>query len=117
MKKKLMMAMSFALVGALAFAQGGGGGSVPFGTMESFDLAQVSTTVVPLIYLGIEVIGAIFGALMGFAILRWGYNKIVGLLDGGDGSAEDYEGSMQYWIDRNAEKDRDWDDENGCYRD
>ena len=78
MKKKMMLAMlALVVVVASAFADPA---PAPLGTMETFDLAQVSTTVVPLIYQVITIVGALLGACFGFVILRWGYRKVVSML-------------------------------------
>ena len=79
MNKKLFMLSLMALamvVGLPALADD----PAPLGTMETFDLESVKTTVVPIIYTVIGIVAAVLGACFGFVVLRWGYRKVVGML-------------------------------------
>ena len=52
----------------------------PFGAMGTFDLDEVSTTVVPIIFKVVTIMGAVLGAGFAIVVLRWGYRKVVGML-------------------------------------
>ena len=79
MKKKLLM-MAALMVAASAGLPVLADDPAPMGSMETFDLAAVKTTVVPIIYTVIGIVAAVLGACFGFVVLRWGYRKVAGML-------------------------------------
>ena len=76
-KMMMMVAMAFCFAFGLPVLADD---PAPLGSMETFDLNEVKTTVVPLIYTVIGIVASVLGAGFGFVVLRWGYRKVVSML-------------------------------------
>jgi len=76
MKKKWMM-MTALMVAALAGFPALAQDPAPLGSMESFDLATVKSSVVSTIRTVLIVCAQVFGLLVAFVIYTWAYDKIV----------------------------------------